>query len=219
MSIYPRVLVIDAGLGNLGSVEAAFERLQCHVVRLSSPPNEQETLQFTHTVLPGVGAFAAGVSALRINGWDTWIRQSWVPLHRPLLGICLGMQLLATTGSEGQSSSDEPLLGLDLIPGNVQILSSANKVTLPHVGWNSLSFELCDHQLINGLTNGGDMYFVHSYAFKPSDPRNILAVTSHGEKFASMVFSDLCFGVQFHPEKSQKLGKQLLHNFLSIMSC
>ena len=214
----PQVLVIDAGLGNIGSVVAALQRHDCSVQRLPQPPTTELTGAFTHAVLPGVGAFKAGMEALRGSGWDTWIKQMWCQADRPLLGICLGMQLLASEGMEGASDGDG-VAGLDLIPGRVQRLSVASDLVLPHVGWNALHWHIPTSPLAQGLPEGGDMYFVHSYAFQPSDPAHGLAVFDYGGSFIAVVGRGVCYGVQFHPEKSQRLGRRLLENFLALPPC
>ena len=108
------ILVIDAGLGNIGSVVAALKRHDCIPVRLQKPPKEESASGFTHAILPGVGSFAAGMEALCLTGWDEWIKKKWCKEGRPFLGICLGMQLLASEGTEG-SSNEKSIAGLDLI--------------------------------------------------------------------------------------------------------
>ena len=133
----PSVLVIDAGLGNIGSVLAAFQRHDCVVQRAPHPPSVEAEEAFTHAVLPGVGAFAAGMQALKESGWESWIKEVWCEADRPLLGICLGMQLLASEGTEG-ASKDGVTSGLDLIPGRVDRLNADPDLVLPHVGWNEL---------------------------------------------------------------------------------
>lgn len=211
----PSVLVIDAGLGNIGSVVAALQRLDCSVQRAPHPPSVEVVDTFTHAVLPGVGAFSAGMQALKISGWDTWIKEVWCKADRPLLGICLGMQLLASEGTEG-ASEDGVMSGLDLIPGRVDRLTVDPDLVLPHVGWNELHWRNHASPLAKGLPEGGDMYFVHSYAFHSGDPAHGLAVSHYGQQFTSVVGRDCCYGVQFHPEKSQRLGRRLLENFLAL---
>jgi len=212
------VLVIDAGLGNIGSVVAALKRHDCSVQRLPQPPTPEATDTFTHAVLPGVGAFAAGMEALKASGWEAWIKQMWCQADRPLLGICLGMQLLASEGVEG-APDDAGVAGLDLIPGRVERLSLASDLVLPHVGWNALHWHSPRSALAHGLPEGGDMYFVHSYAFRPSDSGHGLAASDYGGSFTAVVGRGACYGVQFHPEKSQRLGRCLLENFLALPPC
>ena len=213
----PSVLVIDAGLGNIGSVVAALQRHHCSVQRLPKPPSPEDTAPFSHAVLPGVGAFSAGMKALQASGWDGWIKQTWCQSNRPLLGICLGMQLLASEGEEGVP--DGVVAGLDLIPGRVERLKVTSHLVLPHVGWNSLHWHSPQTPLAQGLPEGGDMYFVHSYAFQPRDSAHGLAVSDYGGSFTAVVGAGACYGVQFHPEKSQRLGRHLLHNFLNLPPC
>lgn len=214
----PRVLVIDTGLGNIGSVVAALQRNDCAIERLPHPPSPQETDNYSHVVLPGVGAFAAGMEALKASGWETWIKQIWSRTDRPLLGICLGMQLLASEGVEGAPDGSK-IPGLDLIPGQVERLQISSDLVLPHVGWNALHWRSYDSPLAQSLPEGGDMYFVHSYAFKTSDEVNELAISDYGGKFTAVVGRGAFYGVQFHPEKSQRLGSQLLRNFLALPQC
>ena len=214
----PSVLVIDAGLGNIGSVVVALQRHDCSVQRLAQPPSPEATNTFSHAVLPGVGAFAAGIEALKKSGWEAWIKQLWRQADRPLLGICLGMQLLASEGVEG-SPDGGGVDGLDLIPGRVERLSVASDLVLPHVGWNALHWHSPASPLAQGLPEGGDMYFVHSYAFQPRDPAHGLAASDYGGSFTAVVGQDACLGVQFHPEKSQRLGRRLLENFLALPPC
>ncbi len=212
------VLVIDAGLGNIGSVVAALNRVDCSAQRVQCPPAYEATYSFTHAILPGVGSFAAGMQALRDAGWDSWIKQVWCKLDRPFLGICLGMQLLASEGSEG-GPEGASVSGLDLIPGKVERLSAGPDLALPHVGWNSLHWQEQPGPLSRELPEGGDMYFVHSYAFRPNNPDHLLATSDYGQIFAAVVGRGYCYGVQFHPEKSQRLGRRLIENFLALESC
>lgn len=210
---FPKVLIIDAGLGNIGSIIAAFTRQNCTFQNLKYPPSKDEN-EFTHVVLPGVGAFEAGIKALIARNWDSWIQENYCILNRPILGICLGMQLLATEGQEG-AKKDETIKGLNLIPGKVNRLTQTKGLLLPHVGWNSVDWNK-DHKVCKGIPKNGDFYFVHSYCFEPRNPNHIIASSSYGKSFASVVGIEKCIGVQFHPEKSQRLGKKLLTNFLMM---
>jgi glutamine amidotransferase len=212
-------MVIDAGLGNIGSVVAALERQACTVKRLSDPPDPPATRGFSHVVLPGVGSFAAGMEALRQRGWADWLLQQWCPTGGPLLGICLGMQLLASRGSEGAASVGAATTGLDLIPGTVERIHPVGGLPLPHVGWNAVDWQVSAGPLAKGLTPGGDFYFVHSYAFTPEDSAHALASADYGGMFTAVVGRGASYGVQFHPEKSQRLGRQLLSNFLALRPC
>lgn len=215
----PAVLVIDAGLGNIGSVAAALERHSCTLQRLADPPDLQTTSGFSHVVLPGVGSFTAGMQALRQRGWVDWLLQQWCPSGRPLLGICLGMQLLASRGSEGAALAGGGTTGLDLIPGTVERMNPGGGLPLPHVGWNAVDWAASACPLAKGLPPGGDFYFVHSYAFAPADSAHALASADYGGEFTAVVGRGECYGVQFHPEKSQRLGRQLLSNFLALGPC
>ena len=215
----PAVLVIDAGLGNIGSVVAALERQSCTLQRLADPPGPEATSGFSHAVLPGVGSFTAGMEALRQRGWADWLHHQWCPSGRPLLGICLGMQLLASRGSEGAASAGDVTTGLDLIPGTVERMHLEGGLPLPHVGWNAVHWAASAGSLAEGLPPGGDFYFVHSYAFTPADPAHTLARADYGGMFTAVVGRCACYGVQFHPEKSQRLGRQLLSNFLALGPC
>jgi glutamine amidotransferase len=215
----PAVLVIDAGLGNIGSVVAALEQQTCTVQRLSAPPEHDATAGFSHAVLPGVGSFTAGIEALRQRGWADWLHQQWCPSGRPLLGICLGMQLLASRGSEGAASASDATTGMDLIPGTVERMHPECGLPLPHVGWNAVNWATSAGSLADGLPPGGDFYFVHSYAFTPADSAHALASADYGGLFTAVVGRGQSYGVQFHPEKSQRLGRQLLRNFLALGRC
>ena len=184
----------------------------------AAAPESEGTDEFTHAILPGVGSFKAGMQALHASGWDSWITQVWCQAHRPLLGICLGMQLLASEGTEG-GPRDGVVPGLNLIPGRVNRLNVDPDLVLPHVGWNGLYWHNHSSDLGQGLPEGGDMYFVHSYVFQPSDSIHELATSEYGQRFVAVVGKGSCYGVQFHPEKSQHFGRRLLRNFLALSSC
>jgi len=212
-----KVLVIDAGLGNIGSVVAAIRREGSSVIRLPIPPSVPEADSFTHLVLPGVGTFAAGMAGLQKTGWDKWILDYWEPSGRPLLGVCLGMQLLATLGDEGAEESGS-LRGLGLIPGSVKPMDSSKDHPLPHIGWNEVTWVSRESHLARDLPDG-DFYFVNSYSLRPSSDESCIAYFNYGNRYVAAVGVGTVFGVQFHPEKSQRLGQSLLRNFLSSLKC
>lgn len=201
-------VIIDYGMGNLISVKRAFEECGADVYISDDP---QDLSSATHIVLPGVGAFADGMAALDAKGWRTAIHTAAERESAALLGICLGMQLLAETGTEGGRVG-----GLGLIEGEVvRLQPKAAGERIPHVGWNELWPEQ-RHPLFDGITDGSDFYFVHSYHFQTKDEASLLATTPYCGGFASVVGKDRVMGVQFHPEKSQRNGFQLIRNFLSL---
>ena len=201
MSLAPaqRVVLLDSGGANLGSVQAAFERLGV-VAPVSDDWNEIRAA--THVVLPGVGEATAAMARLRYNGLDRLIPR----LTQPLLGICIGMQLLFERSEEGDTEC------LGLLPGAVQRLAPSPGVRVPHMGWNRLQVT-SPHPLVAGL-NQQWAYFVHSYAAQVSPA--ILASCTHGDSFAAVVARDRVMGVQFHPERSGVAGARLLQNFLAL---
>lgn len=204
------VLVVDYGMSNLGSIRRALEECGANV-KISDLPNS--VAYASSIVLPGVGAFPDGARRLHESGWTETLRSS-VGKGIPLLGICLGMQLLATKGFEGGESE-----GLDLIPGEVRCLTPVEgNERLPHVGWNELEKEPERDELglLDGISEGSDFYFVHSYHFVPSFLSDVVAWTPYCGGIASVVARARCFGVQFHPEKSGYYGFRLLQNFLSV---
>lgn len=202
-----KVIIIDYGMGNLGSVKRAFEECGGQV-EISEEPRDLR--QATHIVLPGVGAFTDGMGNLKERGWIKPIRET-VDEGIPLLGICLGMQLLAESGIEGGETE-----GLGLIRGKVDRLIPLDpNERIPHVGWNEMHLTMKD-DLFGNIPDGSDFYFVHSYHFVASDPESIIATTPYCGHFASVVKNGKVFGTQFHPEKSQRIGFQLIRNFLCI---
>jgi glutamine amidotransferase len=196
----PSVAVLDYGMGNLRSVAKAVERAGGTGV-VSSDPDEVATAD--GLVVPGVGAFGACVANLRQRGLDRAIR-SFVATGRPVLGVCLGMQILFDHSEESGSQ------GLGLLPGEVRRITGGVKV--PHVGWNEAIWTR-DHPLLAGIPNGTRFYFVHSYVCRPTDDVTV-AETEHGVGFASAVARDNLFAVQFHPEKSGEAGLELYRNLV-----
>ena len=208
------VLIIDLGFGNIGSLYNALLRLNCKVSLFKEPPSQDITKQFTHVMLPGVGSFAFGMKSIKVNRWDIWLKK-WSMNERPFLGICLGMQMMATYGNEG-ISNNEWIEGLNLIPGRILPLEKSKEIRLPHIGWNSISWQDNSNVLSRSLNLLGDYYFVHSYFFKPDCSATCIANCNYGIDFPAVIHKNNNYGVQFHPEKSQNLGKKLLSNFLSI---
>ena len=200
--------LINYGMGNLGSVRTTFEILNIENSIISSP---QEVKQCTKLVLPGVGNFSNAMKILNEDGWVEAIYEHTLNAKRPLLGICLGMQLLSKKGSEGGS-----VKGLGLIDGTVEIFNTnSSKIRVPHIGWNSIENISVNSKLLAGLKNDTDFYFVHSY-FLSSTFEDTAATTNYGIDFCSVVERDNIFGTQFHPEKSSKAGRIILENFSKI---
>ena len=194
-----RVVLLDSGGANLGSVQAAFARLNVE----ASVTSDWNTIRAaTHVVLPGVGAAATAMARLRSNGLDKLIPK----LTQPLLGICIGMQLLFERSDENSTEC------LGLLPGAVPRLAPAPGARVPHMGWNRLQVA-STHPLVAGL-NEQWLYFVHSYAAPVS--AQTVATCVHGQTFSAVVANDRVMGAQFHPELSSTAGSRLLQNFLAL---
>jgi len=198
--------IIDYGMGNLRSVEKALEHLGARCAILNRP---EEAVGLAGFILPGVGAFARAMENLRAGGWVEEIRRIAGEGY-PLLGICLGHQLLFSRSEEGKGAE-----GLDFIPGRVVRLPETAGI-IPHMGWNQLRFPR-PHPLFSGLEEGSWVYFVHSYVAGPEDPGVVTAVTDYGGEFVSAVSRENIHGLQFHPEKSQAAGLKILENFIRIV--
>lgn len=195
---------------NLGSVKRAFEECGASAF-ISDNPRDAE--KASHLVLPGVGAFGDAMKNIISAGWDKAIRKNVLEENVPILGICLGMQLLAEKGFEGGEH-----LGLGLIQGEVIKIYNENPGStfrVPHIGWNEIHKQQ-DHAILEKLQPSTDFYFVHSYFFKTTHKEDILTTTHYGLDFPSIVSKDKITGVQFHPEKSSRAGFQIIRNFLSI---
>jgi glutamine amidotransferase len=231
------IALIDYGISNLRSVQKAFEHLDTEVTLVDTP---DRLAQAERLILPGVGAFPAGMKGLQARGLIEPIKQA-VRDGKPVIGICLGMQLLFEASDEMGETQ-----GLGLLPGRVtkikmqeagstmreethsslvthhSSLVSAESpcgtrhvLKIPHIGWNQLDV-VRDHPLVRDLVSGSYAYFVHSYAVYPEDHDIVLATTDYGGPFASIVGRGNVCGLQFHPEKSQAVGLQLLENFLEM---
>lgn len=205
-----KVAIINYGMGNLSSVRRAFEDIGADTIIANHPSALYEA---NRVVLPGVGAFAEGMAHLNTGGWVPALHEVVVAQRKPLLGICLGMQMLASRGTEGGVTQ-----GLDLIPGQVRRLDTLGcNLRIPHVGWNEVRYTTND-VLFDNIPDASDFYFVHSYAFTPAANQHLIATVPYGVDVTAAVRSGHIFGCQFHPEKSSKAGRQLLRNFMGY-SC
>jgi glutamine amidotransferase len=202
------VAIIDYGMCNLDSVRRAVEECAGTPVVTNRP---QDIESATHIILPGVGSFRDGMQNLRKRSLDIILREQVVGRHIPFLGVCLGMQMLATKGYEGGETE-----GLGWVDGEVKKLEPVGEDRrIPHIGWNEVGV-VKNSLLFDGIESARDFYFVHSYHFCCRNEHDVLARTSYCGGFVSAVGRGQVFGVQFHPEKSQRVGFQLLKNFLSI---
>jgi glutamine amidotransferase len=213
-----RVGVIDYGVGNLGSVMRTLEELSVTPILI----NRAIDMHIADSlILPGVGNFADCARMLNEDGWSQALCDEVQVAGKPLLGICLGMQLLGSYSTEG--ASDNPpngTPGLGFIPGRVASLRSLGcGLRIPHVGWNAVTSHTTASGLFDGIPDGTDFYFVHSYAFVPDDPAHVLATTIYEIPVTAAVRCGHIWGTQFHPEKSSRAGFRLLRNFIQNPGC
>jgi glutamine amidotransferase len=199
------VCILDYGSGNVKSVYNLFTALAGKVV-ISNDPADIEAA--SHIVLPGVGAFAAAMRRIRERLPLDVLERVVLQEGKPFLGICVGMQVLAERGLE---FGETP--GLGWIAGTVRQLRTGG-LPLPHIGWNDIAAK--DDPLLDGLGQAPDFYYVHSYMFEAADPGQVLATTEYGEQITGVIRRGNVYGVQFHPEKSQRAGMRLAKNFLAI---
>ncbi|MBX3575504.1 MAG: imidazole glycerol phosphate synthase subunit HisH [Mesorhizobium sp.] len=198
------VSLVDYGLGNLGSVANMLKRAGTQANFVSTP---EEILASERLLLPGVGAFDAGINRLRDLGLVEPLRE-FAASGRPLFGICLGMQLLLDRSEEGRAA------GLGLVPGCSLRFPDSGRVPVPHMGWNTVDL-IHEDPLVAGLPEDSRFYFVHSYRVVPDRHEDELAYTDYGERFVSMIRAGNVVGAQFHPEKSHAFGMAILRNFAS----
>lgn len=199
----PQIALIDHGVGNLRSVQKALQAVGADV-RLTSDPNI--ILAAQRVVLPGVGAFADAMQGLATRGLVDVI-QTLAKNRTPLLGICVGMQMLFQVSEEHGE-----YIGLGLLPGRVKRFQSEG-LKIPQTGWNKVH-PVSDSSLLRGLKPDSYAYFNHSFYCEPESPSDVLGTTEYGIRYASVVGRDQLYGVQFHPEKSQQVGLQILRNFV-----
>jgi imidazole glycerol-phosphate synthase subunit HisH len=199
------IALVDYGISNLRSVQKALEHAGAQVVLTERP---EEVAQADKLILPDVGAFRAGMEGLQARDLAKVVVEA-AHAGKPVLGICLGMQLLFDESEEMGLTE-----GLHLLPGRVTALPP-NGLPVPHMGWNEIE-PASDHPLLRGIQRGAYGYFVHSYICVPAAPEAVLATTDYGEAFASVAGRDNVLGIQFHPEKSQAVGLKILQNFVAM---
>ena len=197
------ITIIDYGMGNIGSIVNMLKKLNIKSQTIKSPLELKDSKKL---ILPGVGSFDNAMEKLNRLGFSQLIREK-VKDGTPIIGICLGMQLLGTSSEEGG------LEGLDLIPGKVIRFPKSDTFKVPHMGWNKVIPH--DNEFYSGLEEN-KFYFVHSYFFSPDQDEDIAGTTQYGLEFASSIRRGHVFGVQFHPEKSHKYGMTLLNNFCKL---
>lgn len=204
----PTVGLIDYGAGNLFSVKNALRSLKCNVVTATHP----EMLEgIDRVILPGVGAFPDGIKSLRELGFNTYLVE-YVASGGYLLGICLGMQLMLSVGHEGETAK-----GLGLVEGEVKPLVPSFECRVPHIGWNDIyGNQMCEIDLFDNVEAHSSYYFVHSYHAVPLENIKVVFTDFCGERIVAAYQKNNLFGVQFHPEKSQKVGVRMLNNFIRL---
>jgi imidazole glycerol-phosphate synthase subunit HisH len=200
-----RIAVVDYGAGNLVSIEQALETVGARVTIVQDADGLHDA---DALVVPGVGAAEPAMARLERQGLTDPIR-TWSASGRPLLGICLGMQLLY------EGSDEDGAVTLGLLAGRTVGLRGAP--TIPHIGWNQVE-RMRDHPILDGVPDGADLYFVHSFVVAPTDRTTIVAETEHGTRFPSVVAQDNLVGLQFHPERSGVDGLRVLADFVTIVA-
>jgi len=201
--------VIDYGMGNIGSILRMLKKLDVSARHIRSP-NEMKLC--SKLILPGVGAIDSAIEKLSKNGYLDELDKLVVDKKFPLLGICLGMQLLFDSSEEGKKQ------GMGWIPGVVKRFDSdlaPTKIKVPNMGWSDI-LAVRDHKILNSLGDDARFYFVHSYYAVPSYGEHVIAISEHGHRFCCITGYDNIIGVQFHPEKSHRYGMQLLNNFNAL---
>lgn len=203
-----KVAIIHYGLGNIRSVYNALEHVGASPFVAKTPSDLKEA---DAAVLPGVGAFGDGMDYLNDNGWTPEILDYATVKQKPFIGLCLGMQLLASKGTEFGDRD-----GLGLIDGTVIKLTSPDRnIRIPHVGWNNIE-AAPGKKMYEGIAAPLDYYFVHSFYLNTNDNSVVSGTCDHGQEFVASVEKDNVWGAQFHPEKSQRAGLGLLANFLKV---
>lgn len=201
------IVIVDYGMANLRSVQKAFEQVG-HAAEITADPDRVASA--AKIVLPGVGAFRDAIACIRETHLASAITDQ-IKRGKPFLGICLGMQMLFS-----RSYEDGVHDGLDLFPGDVVRFPAIPGLKVPHMGWNTLAFTQPKCPLFTGLPANAAVYFVHSYYAAPSDPECVAATADYPTPFTAAIWRDNVFATQFHPEKSQRIGLQMLKNFAGM---
>jgi glutamine amidotransferase len=206
------VTIIDYNSGNISSVINSFKEVAKDKVNIEVTTDLNKIKSSDKVVLPGQGSFKSCVNALNnINGLNDSLNEFTLINKKPLLGICVGLQMFADIGHEETETK-----GLSWIPGKVSKIDNQNgKYKLPHIGWNQINI-LKDSKIFKNIENNSHMYFVHSYEFIPNDKNVISATTNYSSNIVCSIEKDNIFGTQFHPEKSDKIGLKIIDNFLSL---
>ncbi|MDZ4677672.1 MAG: imidazole glycerol phosphate synthase subunit HisH [Oligoflexia bacterium] len=198
------IAIVDLDMGNLRSVSNAIYSLgfDFEIAR-----GAQKLEDATHLIIPGVGSYTTAMKQVEKFELETAI-STFAKSGRPVLGICLGMQILSESGDEGGI-----MPGLKLVPGKVLKLDESLGLAIPHVGWNNIELTNSKHPIFDKVKSGVDFYFVHSYQYECANSQDLLATVEYGDKISAIVGKDNVLGFQFHPEKSQANGLRLLENF------
>ena len=206
-----KVTIVDYNSGNISSVINSFKEVAKDQVNIEVTADLNKIKSSDKVVLPGQGSFKSCVDALnKINGLTETLNEFAINDKKPLLGICVGLQMFADTGYEETETK-----GLGWISGKVSKIDNQNgKYKLPHIGWNQINI-VKDSKLFKDIENNSHMYFVHSYEFLPNDKNVISSTTDYSSNIVCSVEKENIFGTQFHPEKSDKLGLKIIGNFLS----
>ena len=206
------VTIVDYNSGNISSVINSFKEVAKDKVKIEVNSDLNKIKSSDKLVLPGQGSFKSCIDALKnIKGLVDVLNDFAINQKKPLLGICVGLQMFADIGYEESETK-----GLGWIPGKVSKIDNQNgKYKLPHIGWNQLKI-LKESKIFKNIENDSHMYFVHSYEFIPEDKSVIIATTDYSSKIVCAVERDNIFGTQFHPEKSDKLGLKIIENFINL---
>jgi glutamine amidotransferase len=199
--------IVDYDIGNLRSVQKALQKVGGEAVFVRTP---QEMERVDGLVLPGVGAFGDCIRCLAASGMQDEV-VAWAKSSRPFLGICVGYQMLFESSEEAPG---EP--GLGIFAGEVRKFSNGSGLKIPQIGWNTLEVRQPGSPFLDEISSGDFVYYVHSYYVAPRDPSLVALETTYGETFAAAVARDNLFATQFHPEKSQRAGLQILKNFVAL---